>query len=303
MEESDADSLLLKAWFLPPEQAVLCWREWRLAADIENPGGRSLAMLPLLAHRLPEWLTGDPARGVLLGICRRCWSQNQLRLRELDEVVGALHLAAIGPVVLGGSAAWMVLHRPALRSIDSLEAGVPPDQFPQAAAILRNTGWAVGNEEQDGADGIWFDRGTTLLKLRPRSGLASRLESVRIRQEVASLPPPEDLLLDALGRYCDRGEVDWRSDALQLIRSRRVNWRRMRGFLRGMPAGLARLYELREQWSAAIPVSVFRAPSAWEVQWRRYRDRASREWRSRSAAGFAAYLLRWSWRAFGRAVR
>jgi len=306
----------MKALLLPSVQAELCWREWRCSANLDRLSPGALLLLPMLAHCLPGWLANDPARGVLLGICRRCWSHNQLRLRQLDHVVKDLREAGIGPIVLSGSVAWMFLYRPALRPIESLELLIRREQVPKAADVVRVAGWtparelAVG-EEMDRIEGVWFDRGPDRLKLSWRIVPASPeiaaererisgLQSVQLCDEAAGLLAPEDMLLHAFAGYRDPCEIDWRTDASQLLKSRPVNWRRMRGLLREEPVALSRARELRDQWGAAIPPSVFRELSRWEVLCRDYRRRSWQQRRSCSFAGFAVYLGRRSWRRFVR---
>ena len=306
----------MKALLLPSGQAEPCWREWRRSADLEHLDAGALLLLPMLAHRLPAWLADDPARGVLLGICRRCWSHNQLKLRQLDHVVRDLREAGIGLIVVSGSAAWMFLYRPALRPIESLELVIRREHVAKAADALMTVGWTPAREiatgeDMDRIEGVWFDRGPDRLKLGWRIVPASpeiaaerenlpRLQSVQICDESASLLAPEEMLLHALAGYRDPCEIDWRSDALQLLKSRRVNWRRMRGLLRDEPLALSRARELHEQWGAAIPAGVFRAPARWETLCRDYRKRAWQQRRPCSLAGFAVYLGRRSWRRFVR---
>ena len=62
--------------------------------DLDQLDGDCLAVLPMLAGRLREWLpeeaATDPEREIMLGICKRGWAQNQLRYREVAETVNTL---------------------------------------------------------------------------------------------------------------------------------------------------------------------------------------------------------------------
>lgn len=308
---------LLKAIVLPPDQAELHWRAWRASADLDHLDGKTLRMLPLLSRRMPQWLAGDAARGLLLGIARRAWSENQLKLRELAAILQALRESAIERVTLTGSVAWMFLHRPAIRPAESLEVLIRRDQLVRGAAALERLHWKPSRElpaadELDRTEGMWFGRGADRLKLSWRllpwsPEIAADHEkfptgeAVRIFEHRAFLPEPEALLLQALAADRDPAELDWRLDALPLLRSRRIDWERIGDWLPDVPYASPRIGELQRDWGIAIPEKMFRARGRFKKIWSDYRWRAWEQRRERSIAGFAAYLCdRW-WRVFVKA--
>jgi hypothetical protein len=308
---------LLKAIVLPPDQSEPHWRAWRVSADLDRLDGKTLLMLPLLSDRMPNWLTGDPARGLLLGIAKRGWTENQLKLRQLAAILEALREAGMGCVVVTGSVAWMFLHRPGVRRIESLELLIRRDQLACAAAALQRLQWKLSSElpageELDRTEGVWLERDANRLKLswRPlpwspeiaadRENLRTG-EPVSIFEQDALLPEAEAMLLYALAGDRDPAGLDWRCDALCLLRSRRIDWGRMRDLLLDLPQALPRLRQLQQDWGIAIPENVFRPRGRWEQIWSDYRWRAWEQRRQRSPAGFAGYLCdRW-WRVFVKA--
>jgi hypothetical protein len=126
------------------------------------------------------------------------------------------------------------------------------------------------------------------------------LGSTQIGQETVALLAPEEMLLQALSGYRDPSEVDWKCDALQLLKSRPVNWRRMRAQLHDSPQAMQRIRELQEHWGIAIPAGVFRSPTRWEAIRRDYEWHVWHDRRERSRVGFAAYLCERWWKVFVR---
>lgn len=308
---------LLKAILSPPDQAEPHWRAWRAWADLDRLDDKALLMLPLLADRLPQWLSGDPARALLLGIAKRCWTQNQLKLREIEVMLKALDEAGIRRVALTGSAAWAFFHRPALRPIESIELLIRRDQLARAARVLERLRWTPARQlpvrdELDRTESVWFDRDADRLKLSWRllpwsPEIAAdyenlpKIERVRVFDQDAFLLESEAMLVAALAGYRAPVELDWRCDAVRLLRSRRIDWRRMRGMLLDQPQALPRMRELQQDWGIAVPDGVFRGRGRGLEIWSDYRWRAWEQRRARSLGGFAAYLCdRW-WRVFVKA--
>lgn len=316
MPESRSRMLLLRAVVLAPEAAESCWREWRASADLDKPEPDVLLLLPMLADRLPTWLADDPARAMFLGICKRCWTQNHLKLREIGGVIRRLRQAGVSSVVLSGSAAWSFIYRPAVRPIESIELLIRREQLAEAAGALRTLGWAAAaavpsDGELDRVECIWFDHGTDRLKLSWRLlpvapevaadyEKLSRLRQATVHEEIAGLLPPEEMLLYALAGYRDPIEVDWRCDALQIVRSGQVGWPRMRRLLRDQPQAIVRVKELRDEWGASIPAGFFREPTRLERISREYRWHVWQQRRARSFSGFVRYLCLRSWRVMLR---
>ena len=313
MVDASTRALLLKALTAPPAEDEGHWREWRASIRIDELDGDALRMLPLLSERLPQWLADDPARGLILGICKRAWSRNQIQLSRLAAVIALLREARIDPVVITGSAAWSFRHQPAIRLVEALEILIRREQLRDAAETLARNGWAAAREipagdELDRIEGLWFRGGDDHLKLSWRllpgspeiAGDCERLPRLTASGIAgADLLPDEEMLLHALAGYRDEQEIDWRCDALLLIGPRKVDWRRMQRLLRDAPQAHVRLRELREQWGCAIPV-IPQTPTRFEKLWDDYRWRAWERGRKRSTAGFVGYLCERWWNVFVR---
>src|ERR1700691_4592061 len=92
--------LLWDAIVLPLPQAGNAWRRWRESIDLDHLDDRSFHLLPALAGRMPAWLEKDPQRAILLGICRRAWSQNQVcrkLLADALEILSAVGIERVAP--------------------------------------------------------------------------------------------------------------------------------------------------------------------------------------------------------------
>ena len=96
---------------------------------------------PRSTARLPEWLAGDPAAGILQGIVRQIWTQNQLRLRKALDTLRLLESAGVAPVVAGPVAWSLQTSPPAIRTIPCLTFLVPRGDVRKSAAALESAGW------------------------------------------------------------------------------------------------------------------------------------------------------------------
>ncbi len=102
--------ILLDALLLPPSDAENAWRKWRASVDLDRIDPEEfLSPAHVSRARLPAWTANDPQQGILLGICRRAWSENQSRRKSLAEAIASLNAAGIdrvsatGPALAGDS--------------------------------------------------------------------------------------------------------------------------------------------------------------------------------------------------------
>jgi hypothetical protein len=308
--DAHAEDLLIAAIVLPAPEAEQHWREWRASADLDRLDEAAVLAFPLLGDRLPDWLEGDPARTMLLGICKRSWSRNQIKLKELAGILKRFREAGIARVAVAGSVAWTFYYAPSPRPVESLELLVRRGEVGPASRVLKTAGWSPEgklptNEELDRVEGIWFARGADRLKLSWRllpwsEEVAAEREELRgvrevhVHDEPVGLPSAEDMLLCALVGYRDEREVEWRCDAMQLASLRstrvRIDWRHIRRMLLDRPEAIARLQELKQNWNADIPPGVFRGKRKWEAIRSDYRWRARELGQRRSVTGFILYL-------------
>lgn len=324
--------LLLEAFVLPPAEAAARWRRWREDLDLERLDPSYVRILPMLAHRLADWLAGDEARNTILGILKRAWTQNQIAFRSLAVVVGALREARIGPVAIIDSAAWALLYDEikAIRPVDSLELLVRRTQARQAVDALVELGWSLLDDMPlpegrvlDHRQAAWLrnekdDRLKLSWRLLPSPPelaadheVLPALASAEFFGVRVELLPPEEMLLTALGRRREPYQVDWKWDALALLAARPVDWNRMTSLMRNEGAARLRLRELRTDWRAAVPDEVLREPRTSGLRrriesiWRDYRWHAWQAGAESSLTGLASYCARRWWKVFvtGRRAR
>src|SRR5688572_25137980 len=146
--------LLLDALIRPAKPGFEAWRQWRASANLDCLDNASFLLLPALAHRLPEWLADDPRRDILLGICRRAWSQVQLRRKMLAEAAAVLRASGVETQTAAGPVAWADRYWPqgSIRPIDTLDLTVAPRTVKSAVSALAQAEWAVKGRVPQG----WF---------------------------------------------------------------------------------------------------------------------------------------------------
>ena len=320
----DRSSLLLEAFVLPPAQALGKWKSWRETLDPNSLDTVYFGILPMLSHRLEAWLTGDPARQSILGICKRVWTQNQLAFRSLVAIAASLREARVQRIAVSGPAAWALLYaeREAIRPIDSLELLVPRREAAAAVQASARCGWRLLPEypNPEGAtldllEGVWLRNarderlklGWRLLPSPPelaesREKLGA-LTSIEIQGVRLSMPAPEEMLLHALAGRRESYQVDWRWDALALLDLRRVDWTRLDQLLAGEITARRRLRELRQQWRVPVPGRILKQETGWfqrrlHAVWRDYQWHAWQAGTPASWAGFAAYCPKRWWKVF-----
>jgi hypothetical protein len=311
---------------LEPAGSRKAWREWRAGVELTRLDGECLAVLPLLSGRLREWLPedadADPAKEIVLGICKRAWAQNQLRYRETAGAIDILRQEGVD-VTIFGPVAWSLLYQEekAVRPIETLDFLAPRDRVNVAVNALQSAGWTVEPDMPplagrvfDTHIGIWLrsPNGTPcqlawrLSNVSPE--LARSHEATPARRPLdlvgtqAFVVQTEELFVGALTREHDR-LVNWQCDAVVLLRNRTVEWRRLRTLTDSFPAAVERLSQVRREFGASIPpeATAIREPGPLVRRYLAiradYRRVCWAEGRSSSPAGLARYAL---WRASRR---
>ena len=270
-----APKLLFDALVLPLPQAEESWRRWRSTVDLEHLDQAAVQFLPALASRLPEWLAEDPKQAILLGICRRAWSQNQLRKRVLTDAVQLLRDSGIDRVAATGPAWWGELYWPAgsIRPITIIDLLIEPPSVPSALNILGKAGWSISDHPPNSKDkGFPFAPATILqssfggkLRLHWRALSNTDLSLSRPEfPELITMPPgksspyaiPAEYSLAAvLGGNLDDA-MDWRCDALTICGACNLDWLKIASLLRWRSSARSRLEELRPYSDQAIPRAV-----------------------------------------------
>lgn len=155
------------------EEALTAWRVWRQALVVDDLTSADAQQLPLVGQgRLEAWLADDPAAGRLLGIVRRAWTESQLHLHQLQEVVTRLTMGGGGPVMIAGPAA--LHHRNALpgslRPIPELTLLVRRAHLATCHRLLTEEGWTPRSAPPVARSLSWIDHVTLT-----RHGMALRL--------------------------------------------------------------------------------------------------------------------------------
>jgi hypothetical protein len=277
---------LWDALTLPLPQAGDAWRSWRAGTDLDRLDSGSFHLLPALAVRMPAWVKNDPQQAILLGICRRAWSQNQLRRKLLAQALEILNAAGIERVAAAGPVLWGALYWPegAIRPVGTVDLLVEPASARPAFEALSKAGW----EASDGIPNttghkFYFDPGVLL---QSPSGGQARLHwralpntdiSLR-RPEFSRLgkmppggiavyaPPVEHSLVAALGSLHEDG-VDWHWDALMICRQTGIDWETVAALVRWRSRARERLDELRRDWGADIPRAVTKPAPTRALEW------------------------------------
>jgi hypothetical protein len=261
------ERLLWDALVLPLPQAGDAWRRWRASADLDHLDPASFHLLPALAARMPAWIGDDPKQAVLLGICRRAWSQNQLRRQLLAQALEVLTAAGIDRVAATGPLLWAEQYWPegAIRPVGSVDLLMEPASVRAALHAMSTAGWIVVDPVPAGNQ-FHFAPG---VRLRSSEGDEVRVHWRALPNTDFSLrrpePPPlqkpgaiprEYSLVAALGGDL-QDAVGWQYDAL-MICATGLDWKPVAALLRPRSVARTRLDRLRREWSAEIPPWVTR---------------------------------------------
>jgi hypothetical protein len=275
MSVTAPERLLLDALLLPSPRAEDAWRSWRASTDLDSLDDGSFQLLPALTGRLPGWLANDPQRAILLGICRRAWSQNQVQRKLLTDAVQILVAAGIERVAATGPIVWGPLYWPegAIRPVGMVDLLIEPALVQPAFEALSKAGWkAPDGMPETGGKHFYFAEGTLLQspssgqvrvhwRALPNTDLSLQrpefppLEALRPGLVTPYTIPPEHSLVTALGGMHQDG-IDWHFDALMICRQPGLYWDTVTALLRRRSGPRERLDELRREWGVEIPRAV-----------------------------------------------
>jgi hypothetical protein len=123
--------LLLRAAFLPGQEAIQAWGKWKSVVDVDDLDRGSSQLLPQLYRNLQNQGISHPLMMKFKGYYRYTWSKNLLLFQHVSSLLRSLHEVGIETLILDGAA--LALH-------SYQEYGLRPvDDF----AILVRTGQAV----------------------------------------------------------------------------------------------------------------------------------------------------------------
>jgi hypothetical protein len=208
----------------------------------------------------------------LLGICRRAWSQNQVRRQAFAAARAALEQAGIPQVTAIGPVAWSARYWPerAVRPIGSVDLLVAPGSVQTAVGALVRAGYKPAEAERAvdfdaETSGHYFARPVSLLSPKqetiqlhwrplPNTVFAlGRQAPVRIVEE--GISREEELVAAAGGMFSDG--MDGFCDAAMILRSARaLDWDCVAALVRGRPGARRTLARLMAAGYGKIPDSV-----------------------------------------------
>ncbi|MBX3010681.1 MAG: nucleotidyltransferase family protein [Caldilineaceae bacterium] len=134
--------LLLRAGLLSGEAGRAAWRAWRPQADLDRLPIGGFDLLPLLAHNLQQQGITDSLLDKCRGIYRRTWTQNQLSLQQVGQVIELLQTAAITPLLQGDSTLVLSAYPTlGLRAIHQIQLVTATAQAATVPRLLAQAGW------------------------------------------------------------------------------------------------------------------------------------------------------------------
>jgi len=256
--------LLWDALTLSGPEDEKAWREWRERADLNRLDRSSFQMLPLLSGKLDAWLAGDAQASIILGICRRAWSQRQLALRAVHRAIEALERAGVDPVIVTGPLVWAELYWPskAIRPVAVPDLLAAPAILAHALAAFKQAGWTRLDSRRNylhlrSASG---DQVRLITSVAPMADLPfvrasiPELRTVEVGGVTVSALPAEYELITALAGH-DDDAIDWRCDAATICRAAHIDWERVGSLSRWRSQARRRIAELREWAPDEVPAN------------------------------------------------
>jgi Uncharacterised nucleotidyltransferase len=139
---SATKELLLEAALQYPEKGYRAWQLWRRQTDLSRLDAGVKRLLPLVYRNLGSHWPEDPALASLQGVYRKTWSQNQMRLRTLSDLLTRFQGQGIELMMLKGGALILLAYRDfGVRPMTDLDLLVRREAAPQAIHWLREWGW------------------------------------------------------------------------------------------------------------------------------------------------------------------
>jgi len=282
------DLLLLRAALLDAGPARAAWHELADGFDLDTLDHGRMRLLPLLHHNLLRLGVEDQRLARLRGVRHYHWARNQVRLRSLVPLLGALGAAGVGVLLLKGAALLAgTLPDFSLRPMDDVDLLVRPEQISTVLPILAARGYrpvnvhpwtipAVLMQEAPGypfanAAGDQIDLHWHALHLdqRPLADLEfwRAARPGRLFGAPVTLPAPADLLLHVCahaGGWNVTHGLRWACDATVILRAAGpdFDWDRLLAQSREHRLEatiLPHLATLRQHLDLAVPPAVLRS--------------------------------------------
>ena len=137
--------LLLRAVTSEGSEAVAAYKAWRATVDFKGPiDPETAAMLPQLYESLLRLGLDDPLMGILAGVSRRAWYENQTLLASLQRALDSLAREQVDCALVGEIPLVLIYHKNLhSRRIGQVDIVVSPGQAQRAARVLSTAGWTA----------------------------------------------------------------------------------------------------------------------------------------------------------------
>src|SRR5690348_7935803 len=99
---TERQTLLLRAAVCEGAEALRAWELVRPSLHLETLEPESSSLLPLVHRRLADAGVDDPLLPRIVGMHKRTWYVNQLRLDRLVPALQAVQETGVEPLVVGG---------------------------------------------------------------------------------------------------------------------------------------------------------------------------------------------------------
>jgi hypothetical protein len=147
--------LLLRAALLPPDDAVVAWRNWLDQNDIDKTPQLALDLFPAIYRNVGTLLDDERSRGILHGTYRRAWLRNQVNMSRVAAVIERLNGAGIETIVLKGAALVNSVYEDAgTRWMNDVDVLVHVADASRAYAVLLGEGWRGDRDHRGEMDHV-----------------------------------------------------------------------------------------------------------------------------------------------------
>jgi hypothetical protein len=242
---SAEQTLLLRAALGEGDEVEQAWRAWKAACVLDDADGSSIRLLPLVYLNLVEHGIDDPELPRLKGVSRHVWAANQIRFRQLAEVLEMFAAAGIDTAVIRGVALVMRVY-PGLgaRPMDDADVLVRSAARDAAYRLLRHAGWVAAPylgpvpdsrvPHMSGVNMLGPKGGDLDLHWNPLPYAPGNDEEFWRRAEPAELrgrrthllSPTHELLLSLFhgAKWRSAPPIRWVADSVLLLRAFEIDW-------------------------------------------------------------------------------
>jgi hypothetical protein len=211
----DPKALLLEAAWGPPRRAERAWREWSDDQSIDSLGAEHHSLLSRIYRNLQA---AAPAQEMarLKSVWRYHWCRRIFLFGHLAPLIAQWNSLGTDVMALGPLA--MEVDCPRARPLDRFDLLVLPQPWERLLLWLKANGWT----KHELAPDTWMNRHNLQITFHQQpSSLWLRARQGCLGSSRLLLPCPTDLLLHTCVK---RLTPDWAVDALEIVRSEKLDW-------------------------------------------------------------------------------